>query len=397
MSAASPPPARPLLIADFIRLLGPLVLVVFLGFMTVGAPLPVLPLFVAGDLGFGAVVVGVAIGLQSAATILTRSPAGKVCDTQGPRRSVMFGAPLAVLAGLLYLAAAWLPVADVARLIVLLLGRVALGAAESLILTGTMTWAIVRVGQANAGRAMAWQGMAMYAAIGAGAPIGLWLADMAGFIAVAWLTVALGVAAFALALTIAPPPPLARPAHGSFLRVVRLIWAQGSVLMLATVAYGALIAFLTLHFAARNWGQAGLALALFAAGYIAVRLFLGHLPDRAGGGRVALLSLLIEAAGQMLLWLAPSEGLALAGAALSGIGYSLIFPCMGVEALRRVPPENRGLAMGGFIAFFDFAIALAGPATGLVVAGYGYGAVFGVGALACVVGVVLTVPMMRRG
>jgi len=41
----------------------------------------------------------------------------------------------------------------------------------------------------------------------------------------------------------------------------------------------------------------------------------------------------------------------LAGAVLTGVGYSLVYPGLGVEAVRRVPPESRGLAMRAYTTF----------------------------------------------
>jgi predicted MFS family arabinose efflux permease len=102
----------------------------------------------------------------------------------------------------------------------------------------------------------------------------------------------------------------------------------------------------------------------------------GHLPDRIGGARVALVFAVIEAAGLALVWLAPWSTLALFGAALTGFGYSLVYPGFGVEAFRRAPPESRGLAMGAYTAFLDLALGLANPALGLVASGAGVGAVF---------------------
>jgi MFS family permease len=92
---------------------------------------------------------------------------------------------------------------------------------------------------------------------------------------------------------------------------------------------------------------------------MAGRLIFGHLPDKIGGARVALVCVLIEAVGQALTWLAPSSTMALIGASVTGLGYSLVYPGFGVEAVRHAPPQSRGLAMGAYTAFLDLALGLA--------------------------------------
>ena len=57
--------------------LGPLVGIIFLGFLAVGIPIAALSLHVRHRLGFDPLIVGIVIGLQSAATVLVRHHAGK--------------------------------------------------------------------------------------------------------------------------------------------------------------------------------------------------------------------------------------------------------------------------------------------------------------------------------
>jgi MFS family permease len=167
------------------------------------------------------------------------------------------------------------------------------------------------------------------------------------------------------------------------------------VLALATAPFAALAAFVALDFADRGWANAGLAMVGFGIGYVAIRLFFAHLPDRFGGARVAAVSLAIEAAGQAVLWLAPNPGIALLGALVTGAGFSLVFPAMGVETTRRVPPDQRGRALGNFTAFFDLSLLLTAPVLGLAARAAGYSVVFLIGATAALLALAL-LPAMRR-
>jgi MFS family permease len=178
--------------------------------------------------------------------------------------------------------------------------------------------------------------------------------------------------------------------------VVSAVWLPGVGLALASAGFGAMTAFVSLLFAARGW-TVWPAFTVFAVAFILARVFLGHLADTVGGAKVALICVLIEAAGQALIWLAPWSTIALIGASLTGFGYSLVYPGFGVEAVRRAPAESRGLAMGAYTAFLDVALALASPALGLIASAADLGAVFFASALSVLCAAAIAMRLLSGG
>ena len=83
------------------------------------------------------------------------------------------------------------------------------------------------------------------------------------------------------------------------------------------------------------------------------------------------------------------------GAALTGFGYSLVFPALGVEAVRRAPAEGRGVAMGAYTACLDIALGVSGPVLGLVASHTGLSAVFFVSALVVLSAAVVSFNLLR--
>jgi MFS family permease len=146
----------------------------FCGYLAVGLPLPVIPLFVQ-KLGFSNLTVGCVIGVQFLATVLTRGYAGRVTDQQGGKRAALQGAGLSALGGVLYMIAALPGISSGLSLGVVVAGRLAAGLGESQFVTGCVSWSIASVGPQRAGMSMSWTGIAMFAALAIGAPVGMTL------------------------------------------------------------------------------------------------------------------------------------------------------------------------------------------------------------------------------
>jgi MFS family permease len=349
---------------------------VFVAFLVTGLAMPVLPLHVHEGLGLGTFVVGLVAGAQFTASLLSRFWSGSYADSRGGKRAVVVGLVVATAAGLLYFLSLRFAGAPVTSVTILLVGRAVLGGAESFIITGALSWGLALGGPENAGKVMAWVGTAMYVAFAVGAPSGSALYAVYGFTAIALATTLIPLATLLLVLPRPTVAPQARASRPSFTKVVGAVWAPGVGLAFSSVGFGAVTTFVVLLFAQRGWGLAWLALTVFATAFVVARVLFGHLADSIGGAKVALVSALVEAVGLALIWLAPWGGLALFGAAVTGFGYSLVYPGFGVEAVRRAPAESRGLAMGAYTAFLDLALGLANPTLGLVAGGFGLSAVF---------------------
>lgn len=353
----------------------PIIGVLFIAYLVIGLAMPVLPLHVHHTLGLSTFVVGLVAGSQFAAALISRMWAGHYADSKGPKHAVVTGLVVAVAAGLLYLLSLQLVAKPETSVTILLLGRALLGVGESFIITGALNWGLALMGPQHTGKVMAWLGTALYAAFAVGAPAGTALYMAHGFVAIALAATLIPLVALPLVarLRVVAPQPRTR---ADFSKVAGAVWVPGIGLALSGVGFGAITTFIALLFAYRGWNTPWLAFTALSIAFIAGRLFFGHLPDRIGGAKVALVSVLIEAVGLALIWLAPGAAVALLGVMLTGLGYSLVYPALGVEALRHVPPQSRGLAMGAYTAFLDLTLGLGSPALGLIAGAAGLSSVF---------------------
>ncbi|GAJ30047.1 MFS transporter [Acidomonas methanolica] len=367
----------------------------FLSYLTVAMSLPAVPVHVVHGLGLDNAYGGLAVGIAFLSTILTRGRAGTYVDQLGGKHCMQRGLLIYAAASLICLLASWpiLPVS--ASYTVLIIGRLLLGIGESVANVGMISWSIGLMGQARTGRVMSLVGIGMYGAYAAGGPLGLALLNGLGF---AWLMGACAILPLIGLIAIYWLPAVA-PHVGQrefFWRIIGRIWRPGATLGLQGVGFASLGSFFSLYFLSRGWPYAGLGLTFFGGGFVVVRLFCGHLPDRIGGTPVAIVSLVVEACGQYLLWLAPGPDSALAGALLTGFGCSMVFPAMGAEVGKLVPPHMRGTAFGGFAAFQDLAYAVTGPVVGLLADRSGYASVFLIGGLAATLALAIAVSAHQR-
>lgn len=372
-----------------------IVLFTFIGYLNIGIPLAVLPGYVHNHLGYGTVIAGLVISVQYLATLLSRPYASRYIDTRGSKRAVMVGLAGCGLSGVFMLVSSWLTSMPAWSLASLLIGRLVLGSAESLVGSGSIGWGIGRVGAQNTAKVISWNGIASYGAIAIGAPLGVVMVGHLGMWSLGVSIITLGALGVLLAW-----PKLAAPIVSGvrlpFLHVLGRVLPHGTGLALGSIGFGTIATFITLYYATNHWENAALCLSLFGASFISARLLFGNLINRIGGFRVAIACLSVETLGLLLLWLAPNPELALAGAALSGFGFSLVFPALGVEAVNLVPASSRGAAVGAYSLFIDLSLGITGPLVGAVAAGFGFASIFLFAALAALGGLMLSVYLYRQ-
>ena len=229
----------------------------------------------------------------------------------------------------------------VASLVLLVASRLVLGVGESLSGTGAILWGIGRVGVTHNAKVISWNGIATYGALALGAPVGVAIANTLNPALIGVLVIALAAIGFYLARLIASVP-LVHGERMSYASVFTRVLPHGLGLALGSAGFGSIATFVTLYYAARHWPNAALSLTVFGTLFIGARLLFANTIKTYGGFRVAIVSFAFECSGLLLLWLAPVPHIALVvGAALTGFGFALIFPALGVEAVALVPPGPR--------------------------------------------------------
>jgi MFS family permease len=360
--------------------------VIFSEFLIMGISLGTLPTYVHGTLGYSNVIVGAVIGLQYLSTLLTRHLAGQSADAKGGKITVITGLLLSAISGIFCLLSLWFKTYALCSLLLLGAGRILLGIGESYLVIGIFAWGFLLVGTKNTGKVMVWNGLGMHAGMALGAPLGILLQATFG-LGTSFAGVILMPLISLLVTYLLPNIPLAKLERRlPFYKAVKLVWGAGSGLALASIGFSGIASFITLYFLQRGWADSSLAITAFGAGYIIMRLFFAHYPDKFGGARVAMVCLIVEAIGQLLIWQAPGSGMAIAGAVLTGCGMSLVFPSFGQLAIKHIAVANRGMAMAAYNAFFDLGVGLTAPIAGLIAGGTHYEYIYLLGGITAFIG-----------
>jgi len=388
-SAAQPSSKISLTIISFVTF-------TFIGYFTIGLPLAVLPIFIHHDLGYSAMVAGVVISMQYVTTFLLRGYAGSIVDKKGPKPAVLLGMIGFALSGMLLFIAYLAREMPAISLGILMITRLMTGFAEGLIGASPINWALFAVGDKYTGKAISYNGIASYGALAAGAPLGVILSNSFSIGSIAIMIVAFGTIGFIYAKSKKALAGTSTAPRQPFIQVLKTVSPYGICLALGGLGFGTISTFITLYYSSLNWNGAVLCLSVFSIMFILGRVIFAKAIDNYGGMKTAIYCLALESLGLMILWLANIPHVALIGAGITGLGFSLIFPALGVEAVKLVPASNKGAALGGYGLFIDISLGITGPLIGGVASRFGMMYIFPFSMAMVAVGLLLAIRIYSR-
>ena len=151
------------------------------------------------------------------------------------------------------------------------------------------------------------------------------------------------------------------------------VWLAALTFFIAVLA---LFTFMKTFVTATGTGSVGSFFSAYAAMAVALRIFLGWLPDRLGARRMLGIAMSCYAFGFVGLSMAHTPGHVLAAGLLCGAGHGYAFPVLFSLVVARARPQERGVATAFFTALDWVGLLLAGPVVGYVIERAGYGLAF---------------------
>lgn len=360
----------------------PVLALVLLLFVGVGATLPALPGAVR-EAGAGSGALGLALGVFPFAALAGRLVAGRATDRGGR--------VVTLRAGLLVSAAAGGLLVSPVTVEGLVAARALHGLADALVYTAASAWVLDRTPEDRRPQALALLGAAIWGGYALGPLVGAAL-DLR---AVGALVLAGATVGLVLTRGLPDSRAVGEPTRGLRSLLPRGVALPGVALGLGNLGYAAVVGFLVLHVDDRG-GHGAVALTAFSVAVLLGRLAVVPLAARAGILRTLPYGLAAMAAGLLVVAGTGSTVVATVAAAVIGLGYCLPFPALATLVAGRVPASQRGAAIGALIAFYDVFVGVGSVLGGLVAARSGTPAVFVLAASGVLTAAAVNVVLARQ-
>ena len=321
--------------------------------------------------------VGLIMGIHSVMAIMVRPFIGRTLDTRGGRKVAMTGILLMVAVVPLF------HLVEDAGFLVLLL-RALSGVGWGIAMTATMAMCSDLAPSDRMAQSLGIIGVAGIIAGAIGPTLTEEIARTYGFGAVFNLSMILLVAAL-LCMTAAKesqrPKSLVLstriPGLGEYSLGILIVIAIMTILHGAI--RGAIINFIALFGTSVGFGRVGPFFLAFSVAAIFTRLGFGDISDRYGRKRVIFPAACLI--GLNLFWIAQVESywVFVVSGFVAGLGQGLIFPALSTYIIDFLGAENKGLALGLYLSFFDVGMGLGSPFFGWISDMGGYRRMYAVG------------------
>jgi MFS family permease len=351
--------------------------------------LPLVPRYVDGVLGGTKVEIGLALGVFSISAVFARPLVGRLGDERGRRFIIVWGTALTAITVAAHALASsiWL----------MYLVRLAMGATQGAYFVGSATMVNDLAPVERRGEATNYFSVAVYGGMAIGPLMGETVQKATSF---GW-AFATGGLSLAVASVLAMRLPSDRPDPAAFasrtndsgrrILLHRAAIVPGLILMGGLVTFTALNGFMPLYIEELDLGSAGPVLLLYGLLVLAMRIAGSKLPDRFGTFRMAVVSLIGQAAGMFVMGIWASQYGLFAGAAVLAIGGSFLYPTLLTAAVFGVPDNERARAVSTFSLAFELSAGLGGPILGLSAKEWGTPAAFYGAAIAALLSLPLLV------
>ncbi|MDA8213600.1 MAG: MFS transporter [Clostridia bacterium] len=321
--------------------------------------LPTLPVYVVKSLGADKSQIGYIIGVYTLAAVSIRPLAGYALDSLGRRPVYLYALGLFALI---------MPVYQLATSLALLLViRLLHGFSWGVVTTGGGTIVADIIPPKRRGEGIGYYGMAMTIAMAIGPIIGLWLTGETNFSRLFTSAGILAASALLLASFVKYPevPAMKRSLTWQAFFEVKVL-PLSAVMFFVTVVYGGVVSFITIYGPEVGIKNAGLFFLVYAVFMGLTRPVAGRLFDKKGPTPVMSIGFtaLITAYALLALWRNPVGFLT--SAAVMGIGFGMVWPCLMAMTINMVQPHRRGVANSTVFSALDLGIGGGSVVLGLL-------------------------------
>ncbi len=323
-------------------------------------------------LGASETRIGWIFATTAVTAIAARPPMGSTMDRTGRRRIILAGGVIHVLACGLYLT-----VRDIGPWVFVV--RMVHGVAEASLFAALFALAADIVPASRRIEGIALFGISGMLPISIGGVVGDYVLAHGGFPRLFTLATACAAAGLLLSLPLrdVTRAPSSRP-RASFVdavwsRSLRPLWFAGGAFATALVAHFVFMKTFVLRY---HIGSMSGFFSAYAFTAVALRLFLGGVPERFGPKRVLVPAFGFVVAGQLLLSIASTSGHIVLAGVLCGLGHGFAFPILCGLVVERAHEADRGSALAFFTALFDLGALVGAPALGAIARASSYPTMF---------------------